>query len=68
MSECCNVSIEKMKKDLIAGGWTPSHAGMIWTSLSGASYRGPHKAWHVWAGVPMDGTDKRAAERRSKKS
>lgn len=47
-------SIEQMKADLLGGGWIPSFAGTIWTSLWGSAYRGPHKAWHVWAGEPMD--------------
>ena len=58
MMPCCNVSIEQMKRDLLGGGWTPSHGGEIWTSLWGTSYRGPHKAWHVWARIPMEGTGK----------
>jgi hypothetical protein len=51
--QCERVSIEEMISDLRGGGWTSSHSGTIWTNLQGYIYRGPFKAWHVWAGVPM---------------
>lgn len=52
---CANdPNIEQMERDLIGGGWAPSHGGMAWTSLWGLVLRGPHRAWHYWAGEPMD--------------
>jgi hypothetical protein len=51
----CEVSIKQMIADLYGGGWEPVKGfnGTLWQSLTGAIYRGPHKAWHVWAGTPM---------------
>jgi len=46
-------SIEQMEKDLLGGGWIPSHGGTLWAPLwsdIGCAYRGPHKAWHIWHG------------------
>ena len=41
-----------MESDLLGGGWTRVRYD-LWCSPSGTLYRGPHKAWHVWAGTPM---------------
>jgi hypothetical protein len=49
----CERTIEGMKQDLLAGGWTPSFGGTLWTNPWGAMYIGPHLAWHKWAGTPM---------------
>jgi len=46
-------TIDQMKQDLWAAGWTDSFHGTLWTTPSGHAYMGPHKAWHIWAGVPM---------------
>ena len=43
-------SIEQMRKDLLGGGWRDSISGTMWTDLLGRSFRGPHKAWHIWHG------------------
>ncbi len=45
-------TIEQMKTDLLCGGWTPVHP-WLWESPSGLLFRGPHLAWHKWAGTPM---------------
>jgi hypothetical protein len=51
MPNCDNdPPIEKMIDDLLQGGWSKSHGGTVWTTLWGTSYRGPHKAWHIWHG------------------
>ena len=38
--------------DLLRGGWDCIHHD-IWRSPSGQLFRGPHYAWHIWAGTPM---------------
>jgi|GEM_PF-3628582 len=45
-------TIEEMERDLLRGGWQMVHFS-VWRSPRGDLFRGPHKAWHVWAGTPM---------------
>lgn len=47
---CTCPDIAQMRTDLFNGGWTPSFNSTVWTNLQGQSYRGPHKAWHIWHG------------------
>ena len=42
-----------MITDLLRGGWDCIHHD-IWRSPSGQLFRGPHYAWHIWAGTPME--------------
>lgn len=49
----CPDRIEDMIRDLERGGWMRYVAG-TWKSPSGRIYLGPHRAWHVWAGIPME--------------
>ena len=46
-------TIEEMRRDLYGAGWTDSCAGTVWTTPWGTMHRGPHLAWHIWAGTPM---------------
>lgn len=50
---CCNISIERMQQDLLNGGWRKVRFD-LWETPWGVMYRGPHKAWHIWAGTPME--------------
>lgn len=42
-----------MIDDLLCGGWE-SVRHDIWRAPWGELYRGPHAAWHKWAGTPME--------------
>lgn len=53
MNNANPIDAEEMKRDLLGGGWTPSCGGTVWTDLLGRSFRGPYKAWTIWAGVEM---------------
>lgn len=51
----CPDLIEDMERDLFDAGWTCYSRGMcLWQRPDGALFRGPHKAWHVMKGVPME--------------
>lgn len=43
-------TIEQMRQDLLQGGWTSSCGGALWTNVMEHTFRGPHKAWHIWHG------------------
>jgi hypothetical protein len=52
MNNADPLDIEEMKRDLYEGGWTAIRHD-TWQDLSGRIFRGPYKAWTIWAGVEM---------------
>lgn len=52
MNSATPPDIEEMKRDLLGGGWTMIHHD-VWQDLQGSLFRGPYKAWTIWAGVEM---------------
>ena len=52
MNEVHDPDIEQMERDLRGGGWEEVMFS-VWRSPWGELYRGPYRAWHVWAGIPM---------------
>ena len=48
----CERTVDGMVADLLNGGWDRIRHD-LWRAPWGTLYRGPHRAWHVWAGTPM---------------
>jgi len=47
------INIEEMKRDLRRGGWKEIRHDLWENLMNGQIYRGPYKAWTIWAGVEM---------------
>jgi hypothetical protein len=53
-SKCMGI-VKEWERDLFAAGWKCYSRGMgIWQRPDGALFRGPHKAWHIMTGIPME--------------
>jgi len=52
MNNANPLDIEEMKRDLRGGGWTEIRYD-LWQDMCGRYFRGPYKAWTIWAGVEM---------------
>jgi hypothetical protein len=52
MNNASPLDIEEMKRDLWGGGWTEIRHD-TWEAPGGGFYRGPYKAWTIWAGVEI---------------